>query len=256
MDPIERVFKEIELNVFETVQDAPFRESVRIFRRVRRMVDNSTEDFYRTLTSRFMDVNKAPQELGVAWPRLTARWRNYKTYVMAGLNRTRSKKAKGQKRQLRRELNSSSSAGSDRFYFGISPMVKSKKRRRPNLKSLIAVLNVEETLGKPQIVMTQSGESNVQLRQGAPNSVPRVVNARGNRFVDTKNLQMEVEIEAYLTPKLKGKRTYSFIEAMALGNENLGEIMGAIEKRRPLFRPYLIWYVDQKAQKIARRVLR
>jgi hypothetical protein len=147
-------------------------------------------------------------------------------------------------------------AGSDRFYFGISPLLKKRKNRRPNLKSLIAVLDVESTLGKPQVIMNQSSEGAVKLRQGAPNSVPRVVNTKSGRYANTKDLRMEVEIEAYLTPKLTRQKNYSFIEAMSSGNKTLGGIMGKLEQRRPLFRPYLIWYVDQKAQKIARRILR
>lgn len=255
MDDIDKAFKDIDVLVFEKAQIAPYRESVRLFRRVRRAVDGSTKNFYNTLSSRFMDVNAAPQELGVTWDRLSLRWRNYKSYVMAGLNRTRSGKKKNEKRELRKQLNANSYSGSDRFYFGISPLLK-KSRRRPHLKDMIAALDVEATLGLPEVRISQVDNNQVYLTQTRPNEVPRVRDVGTARFADTKTLTMEVNIEAYLTPKLIDRRVKTMIRALSRGGGQVSKIIARLEKSRPLFIPYLKWYTEMELQRISRRIFR
>lgn len=259
-DDIDKIFKEIELEIFDFAQTVPYREAVKIFKKARRFAEGSTDEFFSILSSRYMDINQSPSDLGVTWHRLTARWRNYKTYVLAGLSKPRGKKQKGAKRELRRALNASSSAGNDRFYYGIGEHAKMKKKmrgpRRPHLKDLVAKLSVEKVLGKPEVTMDKLDDSPVFLTQNAPNAVPRVRDLHSGKFANTQNLEMEVAIEVYLTPRLKGQTTRALLEALVGGNPQFAEKITRLERLRPLFRPYLIWYIDKKAQELARKMVR
>lgn len=241
-DDLDKIFEEVELDILSHTADQALNEAQDIFKKARRFAKNASKDFFTLLSSRFMDVNSKPAELKkVSWEDLSQRWVKYKQYVLAGGNRkTNPKPDRGSKND-------------QRFYFGISPY---RKPFGPHLRDVIAGMSVEEILGTPEVTMFGgSTAGNVRLTSNGSNRMPRARDARG-RYVKASGLFMDLEIEVYLTPKLRARSTAELLNSLAGGRENsrFAKKLRGLERMRPLFRPYTVWYLNQKSQQLISRI--
>ena len=240
-DNLDKIFSELELDILSYSAEQSLTEAGEIFKKVRKHSKNLSTDFYTILTSRFMDVNSQPAELEkVSWDDLSDRWRMYKQYVLGGGNRkTNPKPNKGSRNAMR-------------FYYGISPY---RKPFGPHLKDVLSGMSVVDTLGTPQVNMKGGSTlGGVRLTSNGLNRLPRARDSRG-RYVKTGALFMDLEIEVYLTPKLLGRSTKQLLNMLA-GDEDsrFAKKLRGLERQRPLFRPYALWYLDQKREQLIKKV--
>ena len=240
-DNLDKIFSELELDILSYSVEQSLKEAGEIFKKVRKFAKDANNDFYTILTSRFMDVNSKPAELEkVSWDSLSGRWQKYKQYVLGGGNRkTGSNPGKG-------------SRGAQRFYYGISPQ---RKPFGPHLKDVLSGMSAADTLGTPEVNM-KGGSSlgGVRLTSNGFNRMPRARDSRG-RYIKAGALFMDLEIEVYLTPKLLGRSTKQILNMLAGADDSrFAKKLRGLERQRPLFRPYVLWYLENKRQQLIKKV--
>lgn len=261
-DDIDAAFQKLTEAVFKFTDEVEWKTVTKMFKKARMIIKGSTDDFYNTLASRFMGVDKSPSELGVKWDPLTQKWFRYKHFVWAGRPRRKSKKRK----DLRKQFREGTFGGGEQFYFGIGPQTRIRGKaagaRRPHLKNVITGLSVDDTLGTPIVTMVdEEGEtSDFILTQNHENAVPRVRGRHTGKFLPTEDLSLWAILEVKLAPNLGDgsmkQKVYRFLGMLGGENEFIGQKIGALEYRRPLFRPYYVWYMKKIADKLEKKLMK
>lgn len=261
-DDIDAAFERLTKTVFKFADEVEWKTVTKLYRKAKRIVVGSTDDFYSQLASRFMKIDTSPKELGVSWSPLTKKWYRYKHWVWAGRPRKKSRLRK----KMKAEMFAGTFSGGEQYYFGIGPQTRIHGRaaggRRPHLNNVISKQSVENTLGNPIITLVdeEGDTSDFILTQHSANTVPRVRGRHTGKFVDTSDLSLWAILEVKLAPNLgEGtvkQKAQQFVSMLAGGDEFTAKKIGALESRRPLFRPYYVWYMQQRADKLAKKLMK
>ncbi len=206
------------------------------------------KDYYKTLASRglFMDVEEPAAALGVDWEPISKKWASYKKYVMAG-----RPKGKGSRNAL------GTTGNMNRFYFGIS----AKDKKRPSLMAFVAKRDAFKDFGRPTVTLgsQKALRRGVQVSEktGRPYYQKRKYGRGFAKMADAFDIFYLVEITGF--PNIDGK---SEGEIMArYGDGKMAGIMRTLEfggpgikgsqiPARPLFIPYLRWFINEGFQQL------
>lgn len=210
--------------------------------------------YYKLLASRgkFMDVEEPPAALGVDWEPISKKWASYKKYVMMG-----RPKGKGSRNAL------AAAGNPNRHFFGISSREKGSKRR-PNLMTFVAKRDPFKDFGEPSVEINrvEGLRRGVQLnRDNKPyyqsRKYGRGYASRGDAF----DIFFNIEIAGF--GDLDGMSEYNILGR--LGDGKMAGIMrthefggpgikGSTIPARPLFIPYLRWFIDTGFRQLMRNV--
>jgi len=199
------------------------------------------KSYYRVLTTRgrFMDVESAPAGLGVDWAPISKKWSSYKKFVMMG-----RPKGKGSRTAL------AAAGNPNRFYFGIS----AKTRKRPSLVSFLARRDPFKDFGNPRVEISRVAalKRGVQLnRNNQPyyqkRKYGRGFASRGDAF----DIFFNIDISGFgdidglseyeIMSKLGDGEIAGIMRTLEFGG---GGIKGGTIPARPLFIPYLNWFIE------------
>lgn len=260
---IDAAFDQLSETIFKFTEEVEWKTVTKLFKKARRLIEGSTDDFYKELTSRFMKIDGSPKELNVKWDPLTQKWFRYKHWVWEGRPRKKGKRYK----KMQSEIKQGKFTGGEQFYYGIGPQTRIKGRsagpgRRPHLIDVISKKKVEETLGLPIVTLVdeEGDTSDFILTQNHANAVPRVRGRHTGQFINTQDLSLWAILEVKLAPNLGDgsdvkQKAYRFLGMLA-DNDFIGQKIGALEARRPLFKPYFAWYMKQRADKLKQKLMK
>lgn len=208
------------------------------------------KSYYKVLSSRgrFMDVEEAPAALGVDWAPISKKWASYKKYVMAG-----RPKGKGSRSAL------GASGNPNRHFFGIS----AKDKKRPSLMAFVARRDPFKDFGAPEVTLASQKalRRGVQVSEktGRPYYQKRKYGRGFAKMSDAFDIFFLVEVKGF--SDIVGQSEYDIMGRY--GNGTIAGIMRTLEfggsgiknstiPARPLFIPYLQWFMEQGFDQLMR----
>lgn len=208
-------------------------------------------DFYKVLASRgrFVDVEAPAPELRVDWEPLSKKWASYKKFVMAG-----RPKGKGARKLL------GAAGNPNRYFFGISAHDKT----RPSLISFYARRNAFKDFGNPEVslVTNKALKRGVQINKAGRAYYQRRKYGRGFASAsEAFEISFSIEVQGF--SQIDGLSEYEIMSRF--GDGKMAGIMRTLEfggeglkssriPARPLFIPYLKWFMKRGFDDLMREV--
>lgn len=206
------------------------------------------KSYYKILTARgrFMDVEEPNPALGVDWDPISKKWASYKKYVKAG-----RPKGQGSRQVTGRAPNS--------YYFGIS----AKTRKRPSLLSFVSKRDAFRDFGEPEVTLSteRALKRGVQVSEktGRPYYQKRKYGRGFAKIADAFDIFFVVEVRGF--SEIVGKTEAEIMERY--GSGTIAGIMRTLEfggpgikgsqiPARPLFIPYMRWFMEQGFDQLMR----
>lgn len=209
------------------------------------------KSYYKLLASRgkFMDVEESPAALGVQWAPLSKKWASYKKYVMMG-----RPKGKGSRTAL------AEAGNPNRFYFGIS----AKEKKRPSLSAFVSKRDPFKDFGAPRVTLSEQPalRRGIQISEktGKPYYQKRKYGRGFAKVSDAFDIFFLVEVagfsevvnktEAEIMARYGDGKMAGIMRTLEFGGEG---IKGSTIPARPLFIPYMRWFMEQGFDQLMRQ---
>lgn len=210
------------------------------------------KSYYKILASRgkFMDVERAPAVLDVDWAPISKQWASYKKYVMMG-----RPKGKGSRQSL------ATAGNPNRHFFGIS----AKERKRPSLMAFVAKRDPFKDFGEPKVtIKTQRAlRRGVQISEktGKPYYIKRKYGRGFAKISDAFDIFFIVEVSGFsdvvgkteeeIMSRYGDGKMAGIMRTLEFGGEG---IKGSQIPARPLFIPYMRWFIEEGFDQLMRNV--
>lgn len=208
------------------------------------------KSYYKLLSSRgkFMDVEEPPAALGVDWEPISKKWASYKKYVMMG-----RPKGKGSRAAL------AASGNPNRHFFGIS----AKEKKRPSLMAFVAKRDPFRDFGAPEVTLSEQRalRRGVQVSEktGKPYYQKRKYGRGFAKVSDAFDIFFLVEVKGFadVVNKTEGEIMARYGDGKMAGIMRTLEfggpgIKGSTIPARPLFIPYMRWFMEQGFDQLMR----
>lgn len=210
------------------------------------------KSYYKVLSARgrFMDVERPPAALGVDWEPISKKWASYKKYVMSG-----RPKGKGSR------TNMDGTGNPNRYFFGIS----AKEKKRPSLMAFVSKRDPFKDFGAPEVTLVQQKalRRGVQVSEktGRPYYQKRKYGRGFAKMSDAFDIFFLVEIKGFseivdltegeIMARYGDGKIAGIMRTLEFGGEG---IKGSQIPARPLFIPYLRWFMEQGFQQLMENV--
>lgn len=216
---------------------------------IKQRARESTERFYTVLTTpgKFMGVEEPNPELGVAWPRLTQPWIDYKDKLRAKYRM----EAPGDRERIR----ANKGKALQKIYLGVSPLIGGERGDGldDHLMNILHAKDALAVLGEPKITVEGDGKGNPEIRMLSNGrlqwraGVYRDGKAIGGQFApNTESFSAIVHVQLFPNfSNTKGAIRNPLDLFAPRSKQGLGGKIGKLEKQRPLFRAYTRWYLQQ-----------